>query len=196
MRYRSLARSERPTVALVCMEEMRQHVRVDEDEEELAYLGSLVSVATDYIEDSRSEALLDQQWTMTLDHFPGVSAPIRLPRPPLRSVASITYVDTQGVTRTLAPSAYRVLNAALPGEIHPVYGTTWPSTLMDAASVTVTYRAGYGTTPGDVPSSLRQACKILAATWFEHREGVVTGTTVARVPGSVDALIALKRTEW
>lgn len=196
MRYRSLLRTAAPTTPLLTLDEVRVHVRVDEDETELAYLGSLVAVATDYIENRRSEALLDQQWTMTLDHFPGFSGGLRIPRPPLRSITSIQYVDTQGATQTLDSSLYRVLQGSRAAEVHPIYGTTWPSTLPDPGVVTVVFRAGYGTTPADVPEGLKQAAKILVATWFEQREAVLTGTIVAKVPGSADALIDLTRTEW
>lgn len=196
MRYRSLSRTAPPTVTPVTLEEVRAHVRVEEDDNEIAYLGSLVAAATGYIEDRRGEALLDQQWTMTLDAFPWSNGPICLPRPPLRSVTAITYVDTQGATQTLSPSLYRVIAAAKPAEIHPVYGTTWPSTLTDPGSVAVVYRAGYGTAGSAVPEGLRQACKIMVATWFEQRESLVVGAGVAKVPHTADALIDLTRTEW
>jgi uncharacterized phiE125 gp8 family phage protein len=195
MRYRSLVRTEEPTEALLTLEEVRHHVRVDDDETEMAYLGSLIAVATDYIENRRSEALLDQEWTMTLDSFPGFSRGLKIPRPPLQTITSITYTDTQGATQTLDSSLYRVLATSRPGEVHPVYGTTWPSTLPDAGVVTVVFQAGYETA-ADVSEGLKQAAKIMVATWFEQREAVITGTSVSRVPRSADALIDLTRTEW
>ena len=53
--------------------------------------------------------------------------------------------------------------------------------------------AGYGTAVTDVPEGLRLAVLKLLAHWFEHREEVIVGTTVAKLPMSVESLIGKHR---
>lgn len=56
-------------------------------------------------------------------------------------------------------------------------------------AVAVRCVVGYGSTASTVPAAIRAAMKILIGHWFEHREPVVTGTIVAQMPMSVDALL-------
>lgn len=65
---------------------------------------------------------------------------VKLPCPPIVSISSITYVDQNGVTQTLDPSAFRL---SQPRTLYPVYGTFWPSARVDPDSVQITYVAGY-----------------------------------------------------
>lgn len=83
-------------------------------------------------------SLITQTLEMVLDTFP---AAIDLPRPPIRSISSITYVDGDGATQTLAADQY-VLDDNV---IRPAFNVTWPTPRNQDRAVTVTYVAGYST---------------------------------------------------
>jgi uncharacterized phiE125 gp8 family phage protein len=87
-------------------------------------------------------ALITQTWDLSLDAFP--SWELRVPKPPLQSVTSITYVDTDGVTQTLAADQYLVDIKSQPGLITPAYGLVWPSTRAQSNAVTIRFICGFG----------------------------------------------------
>jgi hypothetical protein len=68
---------------------------------------------------------------------------IRIPYPPLIAVTQIQYVDTNGVTQTLASNQYQVDNTGMLGRVAPAYGVVWPLTLIGQYNAaTVTFTAG------------------------------------------------------
>lgn len=93
-------------------------------------------------------ALVTQSYELVLDGFPSGRDAIKLPLPPLQTVDSITYVDTDGATQTLDPLTYRVIaeisSTCPPGYIIPVYGLSWPVTRDDVAVVRIAFTCGYG----------------------------------------------------
>jgi uncharacterized phiE125 gp8 family phage protein len=116
-------------------------------------------------------ALLTQQWQATFDDgFPPV---IEIALPPIQSVDSITYVDADGNTQTLATDAYRLTGVgAWLTEIAPAFGTSWPATRCEREAVKVTFTAGYGDDIDSLPASILQAIRLIAAHLFENREAV------------------------
>lgn len=207
MRY-GLTVTTAPTVEPVTTAEAKAQMRVDWAEED-DLIGALVTAARARVEERTRRALINQSLTLTLDAFPGsgvdiidlaryagwpdgdaANPVITLPRGPLQSVTSITYVDTGGSDVVLSSSNYRVDSSSLVPRITPAYGMVWPTTQTVMNAVSVEFVAGYGATGVYVPQPLRQAILILAATWFEHREAVLAGTIVGRVPLSAEYLMA------
>lgn len=142
---------------------------------------------TSFIASARSEAetrtgraLITQTWTLYLDHFPE-SGEIDLPRPPLQSVTSVQYIDTDGVLTTLATSEYTVDTSGELGRVHLAYDKSWPDVRIERNAVRVEYVAGYGAA-SDVPEDIRSWCRLRVGDLYAHREGSVTGTVVARHP--------------
>jgi uncharacterized phiE125 gp8 family phage protein len=110
------------------------------------------------------------------------------------SVAHVKYTDSTGVQRTFAATEYGVSTARTPGAIVLEYQKDWPTdTLRNTDPIEVQFTCGYGL-PTQVPHQLRQAIRMLAAHFYEHREAVIIGTTSAidekELPFAVSALIA------
>lgn len=131
-------------------------------------------LVTTLIEDARQRcervtgrALITQTWRLTLSQWP-CDRVIRLPKPPLVSVSSITYIDTSGTTQTLAADQYRVDITTEPGTITPAYGVSWPSVRDVTASIAVTFVCGYGAATA-VPAGIKERLKNHVAYCFEHR---------------------------
>src|SRR5262245_20981499 len=87
--------------------------------------------------------------TQTFDYsasaFPATG--LVLPRWPVQSVTSISYVDGNGDPQTIAPEGYEVDPTSKPTVVTPISGT-W------TGAVTVRFVAGYGDDADDVPENV------------------------------------------
>lgn len=86
-------------------------------------------------------------WQIKMDSFP---AEIRLLWPPIASVVSILYLDSDGVSQTLDAADYSVDIHSEPGWVLPAADTDWPDTYDTANAVTVNYTAGVSDAPKEV----------------------------------------------
>lgn len=175
-----------PAAQPVTLDEAKAHLRVTAADED-ALITALIAAAVGHVDGpsgTLGRALVEQEWDLLLDDFP--CDELELPLPPLRSVTSITYVDEQGATQTLAPAAYEVDASGPRGVVLPAYGQTWPRTRVQRNAVTVRFKAGYGTTGASVPAAIRAAILLLVGDLYANREA--QGDTLAR-NATVDALL-------
>lgn len=194
----------------VSLTDAKDHLRVTSTAED-AYIEALITAARQHIEEITRRALITQTWEFNLDDFPLsklVDMPwseylefrnraILLPRPPLQSVTSVQYVDSDGSTQTLASSIYRVDTKSEPARLTEAEGETWPTTDHVTNAVTITYVAGYqpdNSSPPDeaanVPQPIKHAMKLLIGHWYENREQVNVGNIVTPMPSAAHALLA------
>lgn len=153
----------------VSLEEAKAHLRVTGTDDD-AYIGALVSASTDAAQQLTGRQCEPATFALYLDGFP--CGPIDLPRPPLQSVASISYVAPDGTVTDLA--AFEVDTAT--GRVLPAFGSSWPATRAVPSAVTVTFVAGYPT--GETPFALKAAIQLLVGGLYETRESEVIGTIV------------------
>lgn len=191
MEFFSLNRTVAPAVEPLSLAEAKEWVRVDSDDaSQDATLNALIASARERFEDITRRALITQTWVMKFDRFPGLIAVtpdfpgweylrlgadgdprvIRLARPPLIAVSSITYMDTAGATQTLDPASYLVDASSQLARVFPAYGTYWPVTRPQGAAVTITYTAGYGASATSVPASIKDRLKAWIGHCFAMRE--------------------------
>ena len=160
-----------PASEPVSLSDAKAWLRVDSDDtSQDAIIGYLITSARQRCERVSGLALLTQTWQLSLDRFPGGYAGtlpgdpitaggdywrlgldsdprvIRLPRPPLQSVSSVTYLDGTQTLQTLATSVYQVDANSEPARLLPAYGQYWPYAIAVLGSITVTYVAGYAST--------------------------------------------------
>lgn len=192
MDYVALKLATPPTVEPVSLIEAELHLRVDMSAHD-TYIGTLITAAREVVERISGRALIDQTWDMVLDAFP-CGDTLELPRPPLKSVTSITYIDAEGVSHTLSASDYQVDTYSEPGRIVLKGGATWPSTTLQAAAgVIVRYVAGYGAEATAVPAHLKQAILLLIGHYYEHAEAVSEVRQLQELPMGVQMLLRLER---
>ncbi len=151
------------------------------------YITTLITVARQWAENHTRRALISQTWDLFLDGFPPWT--IEMPKPPLASVTTVKYTDTDGVQQTLAASLYDVDINAERGRIEPALNQVWPVTRSVMNAVEIRFVAGYGAA-ADVPKKIKQAMLMLIGQLYDNREDTVTGTTVSKVPQSSEWLIA------
>ncbi len=143
------------------------------------FSGIWIPSAREQAEHRTGRALITQTWKLTLESFPALA--IILPRPPLQSVTHIKYVDVNGNLQTLDAADYQVVTEALKGYVQPAYGKQWPACRPGPGAVQVTFVAGYGAASA-VPRSIKVWMQMAVSTWYQQREGIVTGTIVNQLP--------------
>lgn len=155
-----------------------------------AYVSGLVKTARVWIENTRGLALVTQTWDGSLDAFP-YDGPIKIPKYPLSSVTSITYHDDDLSTSTVFSSTkYQVDTYKRPPRIYIKNGESWPTdSLRLSSGVVVRFVAGYGAASA-VPEDIKHAIKLLVGQMYAHREPEITGTIVAKLGFTIDALLA------
>ena len=160
-----------PTELPLTLDQVKAHLRVTsstEDADILSYLRAAVDLL-DAPSGLLNRAIITQTLSMTLDGFPRLR--FALPCPPMVSVSSVAYIDTDGNTQTLATSVYRVLNAAAPntrGRVELEIDQAWPTTQAVSQSVTVTWVAGYGARNA-VPHRVRLLLLSMIKTMYDDR---------------------------
>lgn len=180
---------EAPAKEPVTVDEAMLHARCTNAREQALFRDVLVPAARQRAELETQRQLISATYALWLDAWPEAGW-IDVPRPPLRSVTSITYADTTGTWQTLATSAYVVEAPDLSrphaprGRIHPAYNTDWPSVRSQPNAVKVTFVAGYGDEPAHVPPHLRLAILRDVAHLYAQREDVVVGAISGEVPRS------------
>lgn len=113
-----------------------------------------------------------------------------LPYPPLISVESITYLDTNGDQQTLAASQYNVHTWKEPGFVVEDWDVTWPSFRREPDAWRVNFTAGYSPgSPADeqgyqdsLPETLKLWMQARISTLFENREQLIVGAIVEKIP--------------
>lgn len=155
-------------------------------------VSSKLKAAREWVEKYTGRALVAQTWRTQFDHFPcGI---IRLNHPPLQSVTSITYIDTDGSSQVLSAAAYIVDTNAEPGRVAEAYGYTWPATQERIGAVTIESVHGYdgtGDSPIDlsnIPQDIKDAILILFTDLYQNREQSVIGLDY-NVNSTVESLL-------
>lgn len=158
--------------------DVKPHLRIDIDDDD-GYLAILIKAARQHIEEVElSSALITQTLDLTLDTWP--ATPLKLPRPPLQSITSITYTDIDGNTDTVATTVYTSDAASWPGRLTLKQAQSWPTVeLAELAGVNIRFVAGYGDDSEDVPEPIRLAMLLMIGDWYENREDspIVPGVT-------------------
>jgi uncharacterized phiE125 gp8 family phage protein len=189
----TLRRTVAPTVWPVSLEEaMTQCRQTDYSDEVTREMSRLIAVATEYAESVCRQSLITQTREYTMSAWPDDSI-IRLPRPPLQSVTSITYVDIAGTTQTWNSSNYRVITAGEIGKVVLAYSQVFPTIRSQEQSVTVTYVAGYGDAASDVPELLRQAILSLVVHWYDYRGEILAGISQSPMPLAAKTILLQER---
>jgi len=177
-----------PAVEPVSVEEMRAHLRLNDSAEDGSLLGFLKAART-HIEQATRRALISQSWRLYLDGWPAGRV-VRLPVSPVQSVDQITLYDTDGNASQLAPADWQLDRSAQPERVKIRLGAGLANSAMMAAEIDFT--AGFGASAAMVPEDFRQAVRLLAGHWFEHREAG-TDLAVASLPQGLDRLLSTIR---
>src|SRR5690606_10534121 len=140
-----------PTMTPVSLAEAKVQLSVDHDEHN-AMIEGFIAAAVDHLDGWSGilgRALVEQTWRQDFDCFSGH---LRLPLAPVISITSVTWRDTAGQISTVATDDYALLSDALGPYIKFKSGFSWPGDLNQTNPVSITFLAGYPTTP-EVPAA-------------------------------------------
>ena len=181
-----------PTEQPVTLDEAKKQVEIATSVEyHDDHLLRLIKSATEAAQVRAGLQILTATYRLTIDAFPAESdSRILVPMPPLQSVSSIAYLDSNGVSQTLATTYYRVLTDREPGEIILRYGQTWPSTYDEPQAVTINYLAGIADTTAELCDKdewIKEATLLLVQALWLRDFGQVNGKIFERVDQILEA---------
>src|SRR5690606_2363792 len=182
-----------PAEEPVTLTEAKNHLRVDLSDDD-SLISALIVAAREHAEAITRRAFITQTLKLSLDAFPANNGPIYVPMPPLQSVNSLKYFDTDGVEQTLNEGTdYLVDNESEPGRITPAPDTGWPAAQNRPNAVSVEFVAGFGDA-SKVPQGIKQAILLMVGHWYENREAVtMQGNNAGELPMAVDSLLMMHR---
>jgi len=168
--------SGRPTCLPITLTEAKAHLKVDHSDED-AYIAALIKAVTTRVEAYTGRSLINTQYQWKLDCFPG-GCEMKLPKPPLVSIDSITYLaSSDGASTDWGSTYYSADTVSQPGRLYPAYEETWPTNVRAIQNaVTIKFTAGYGTASTNVPADLRHGMLMSIGHIYENRQDVVVGT--------------------
>lgn len=119
---------------------------------------------------------------------------LMLPFTPVRSLTSISYIDSTGAAATLTDAALDTFNE--PARLFPSFGGAWPTAQASVNSVVIEYLAGY-TLPTDatndtpLPPSILSAMLLLLGHLYENRENTTVGraANIQEIPLGAEAFL-------
>lgn len=163
------------------------HLRKDTGDED-ALVEQWLRAATRYVETQTPGRRQMMSATYDLPVSGWWGGPLRLPRPPLQSVTSVKYLDTDGAEQTWSSANYRVRTPQeQPGTVEILGTVSPPATYAwQDYPITVRFVAGWAAAR-DVPGTLKQAILLLAGHWDLNREAV--GTAGGEVALAVQSLL-------
>ncbi len=194
----SLSESSPPAAEPILKAAAKTHLKTGASSED-ALIDALIVSARMHVETVMNRALIDQTWLWKLDDLPFSSGkPLFVPKPPLQSITSITYVDTAGTTQTWDSTKYDVDAPSGPmaanGRIMPAFAESWPTTREQMAAVTITFVCGYGAAGSNVPDGILQAMLLLIGHWYENRMAVNAKEKLTEIPFGASSLLGPFRT--
>jgi len=180
-----------PAEALVSTAEMKAHLRVDFSDDDME-IEAMVEAARQYLDGPAGilgRALVTQEWSWTVSA--ATENRMVLPVVPVQSVSSVTFFDAENAQQTMPAESYRLIQANQAAWLQLEAGMSWPAVYPRDDAMTVTYTAGYGDAM-DVPRPIRLAATMMAAAWYEGRDGMAP-RGADPLPSGVQALIDLYR---
>lgn len=173
-----------PVNQLVPLVTAKAHLRVTGTADD-EYIEGLIDAANDSIEQQINRALINRTYALKFDDVPD-TAEVELPHPPAASVTSITYVDTEGSGQTFSSANYLTSlpsgPQAMHGRIRLAESVDWPSVKDQMEAFTITWVAGYGDDPENVPYAIRQAALLIIGHLYENRQDVQVTVPVFEMP--------------
>lgn len=166
-----------PAQEPVSLPEARSFLKVDTTEDD-SLIASLIVGAVEWVELVTSRALITSTYEWTTD---AIEASMDFPRRNVQAVSSVTYLDSATGSPIVA-SEVTYPRRVVGGRLLWSAGYPWSAV---PGGVVVTFTAGYGDDPQDVPEPLREAIRLLVGHHYETRTPVDTGANSAGALGEV-----------
>jgi len=183
--YGKLVLKTAPASTPITLAEAKAFLRVDSDyDDDDTYITSLISVATQVVEQYTRRRLITQTYIIYYDEFPPY---IDLQIGEVASVVEIRYYDENNDLQRLPTNQYDVDTRVRPGRIYQSNTGDFPNTYERPNAIEVEFIVGGSAS--DVPAPIVQAIYIIVGRYYENRQDVVMGTQVNELPLMVEYLL-------
>ena len=183
--YGKLVLKTAPASTPITLAEAKAFLRVDSDyDDDDTYITSLISVATQVVEQYTRRRLITQTYIIYYDEFPPY---IDLQIGEVASVVEIRYYDENNDLQRLPTNQYDVDTRVRPGRIYQSNTGDFPNTYERPNAIEVEFIVGGSAS--DVAAPIVQAIYIIVGRYYENRQDVVMGTQVNELPLMVEYLL-------
>ncbi len=167
--------------------QFKDHLRLGsgfaDDDLQDALLAGCLRAAMAVIEARTGKVVLARDYTWTLGAWRDLGAQV-LPVAPVQAITQLRITNRLGEPAVIDPARYRlVADQHRPKMV--ASGFMLP-TIPVAGAAEISFRAGFGAQWGDIPADLAHAVMLLAARYYELRDGAQTAPDM---PFGVTALI-------
>lgn len=160
-----------PTEEPVDLEETKLWIRYTQSLQD-DVITALITAARRYVESWTNRTLVTTTYEYYVEDFARCSPQeIQIPKSTINSITSITYVDSNGDTQTLAASVYGFDNVSPINTVFLLPEQSWPDVQVQPNAVKITFPAGYGLAAA-VPEDIKTAIKMMVGLMYEHREAM------------------------
>lgn len=171
-----------PTAEPIELSNVKQFLRIDHMDEDLLISG-MISAAREHSETFTRRSLALKKYELTVNDF---RERISLPKPPFVSLDKIIVKDIDG--NELIVSDYLIS-----GSEYIDLLIEWPNVeLYPVDAIKIQYQSGYE----ELPKPIEQAMLLMISHFYTNRETVVVGTSVAKMPFSVETLLNPYKVRW
>ena len=180
----SLTRITEPTSEPITTDEGKKQAQViasDDDD----FIDTLIATARELVEHDANRSLMPQAWRKRLHRFP-CERYIVLPKGPVTSLDTFSYVDPDDATQTVDAASYSLDTDREPAVIFLKEDYDWPDTANEPNAVTIEFSTGYAD-DASVPARAKHAIKLLVGHWYRFRDEI--GKVGEKVAVAYDALI-------
>lgn len=176
---------EEPATVAETKGQVRSDASVGSTED--ALISTYIAAAREKCEEISRRAFVTQTLALVLDAWPEENT-IKIPRPPLIEVESVTYKLADGSEQEFTD--FVIDTASEPGRLALAHGASWPDDdLYPIGAIRIEFQAGYGAAAA-VPQIYKMAVQLLAAHWYENREATTPNALGSvEIPFGVTALL-------
>lgn len=179
-----------PTEEPVSVETVKLHLRVDGTADD-TLITSYLKTARELGQGLARRAFVTQTLELVIEDWPSDGI-LKLPRPPLQSVTSVKYLDSDEVEHTVSANDYVVDARSEPGRV--IFKNIPSAALSKSGAIAVRFVAGYGAATA-VPAVFVQGVLLSVAHWYENREAAMP-MTLTDIPLGVKPLFLSDRGSW
>jgi len=189
----ALVRVTAPTVSPISLAEAKAQMRVEGSDDDTIiqrYIDAAISFVD--VQGALGRAMMTQTWGQWLSPNPGT---VLLLLGPVQSVSAIKYYDTDGALQTATLADFDVFGTPNRITVSPKSGKAWPTTQTRDDAIKIEYVVGYGSSPVNVPQTIRHALMMLVAHWYENRE-TTSEKQMLDLPYGFTDMIGMERNQW
>jgi uncharacterized phiE125 gp8 family phage protein len=174
----SLTVTSFPLAEPLTVNEAKDHLQIDRENSRFdTLIESQIMAARVFCEKYLGRSIVRTSYSYKFNSFSGST--IELPKSPVISVDSITYIDavTSPQEQTISTDVYALDKGVHPPVVYLQYDQTWPTSRGGRNDISINFTAGYEdsiASPRDyddqVPEAIKAAMKIIIGDLFLNRE--------------------------